>query len=123
MFTTTKAFSGFSVDDVPKARNFYRDTLGLKVTDIRDMLLLHIGDGRRILVYPKGDHQPATYTILNFPVPDVAQAVDDLVARGVPIEGFPGTAADDKGIVRGGGPDIAYFRDPAGNILAVLQGE
>jgi len=121
MFENTKAFSGFAVDDVTAAKTFYGDTLGLNVSEENGMLRLHIAGGGDILVYPKPDHTPAAYTILNFPVDDIDQAVDALIARGVLFERFDGFDADDKGIVRGNGPDIAWFKDPAGNVLSVLQ--
>jgi catechol 2,3-dioxygenase-like lactoylglutathione lyase family enzyme len=123
MFEHTKAFSGFSVDDIPKAKQFYSETLGLRVTEEYGMLQLHIEGDRNILVYPKPDHTPATFTILNFPVDDIDAAVDELVARGVRFEKYD--EVDEKGILRGRklnrGPDIAWFTDPAGNILSVLQ--
>ena len=121
MFTNTKAFSGFAVDDVEKAREFYEGTLGLKVTEENGMLTLHIAGDRPTLVYPRPDHTPAEYTILNFPVDDVEQAVDELGARGVQFERYEGFDQDDKGIFRGGGPLIAWFTDPAGNVLSVIQ--
>lgn len=123
MFADTKAFSGFSVDDVQKAKEFYGQTLGLDVTEANGMLELHIAGGTRIIVYPKPNHTPATFTILNFPVKDVEQAVDDLTSRGVRFEIYRegGLVTDDKGIFRGGGPKIAWFTDPAGNILSVLE--
>jgi catechol 2,3-dioxygenase-like lactoylglutathione lyase family enzyme len=121
MFTNTKAFSGFAVDDVGKAREFYEGTLGLKVTEENGMLTLHIAGDRPTLVYPRPDHTPAEYTILNFPVDDVEQAVDELSARGVQFERYEGFEQDDKGIFRGGGPLIAWFTDPAGNVLSVIQ--
>lgn len=123
MFRDTKAFSSFSVDDVGRARAFYGDTLGLEVTDENGMLTLHLAGAGRVLVYPKGDHAPATYTVLNFPVDDIERAVDDLVAAGVTFERYEGTPVetDAKGIFRGGGPLIAWFTDPAGNILSVLE--
>jgi catechol 2,3-dioxygenase-like lactoylglutathione lyase family enzyme len=120
MFTDTKAFSGFAVDDVEKARAFYGDTLGLRVSEEHGMLTLHLAGDRDVLVYPKPDHTPATYTILNFPVDDVDAAVDELTSRGVTFERYDGMDQDEKGIMRGQGPDIAWFRDPAGNILSVL---
>jgi catechol 2,3-dioxygenase-like lactoylglutathione lyase family enzyme len=120
MFTDTKAFSGFAVDDVEKARAFYGDTLGLRVSEEHGMLTLHLAGDRDVLVYPKPDHTPATYTILNFPVDDVDAAVDELISRGVTFERYDGMDQDEKGIMRGQGPDIAWFRDPAGNILSVL---
>ncbi|WKU07234.1 VOC family protein [Micromonospora sp. HUAS LYJ1] len=113
------AFNGFSVDDIPAARRFYGETLGLDVYEEYGMLHLRLAGGREVLVYPKPEHQPATYTILNFPVDDIEQAVDMLVGRGVRFEAYD--HVDAKGIYRGEGPPIAWFRDPAGNILSVLQ--
>jgi catechol 2,3-dioxygenase-like lactoylglutathione lyase family enzyme len=121
MFTNTKAFSGFAVDDVEKAREFYEGTLGVKVTEENGMLTLHIAGDRPTLVYPRPDHTPAEYTILNFPVDDVEQAVDELTARGVQFEHYEGFEQDDKGIFRGEGPLIAWFKDPAGNVLSVIK--
>lgn len=122
MFKDTKAFPGFSVNDIPAARQFYSETLGLEVTEEHGMLTLHIAGGAGILVYPKGDqHVPATYTILNFPVDDIDAAVDELASRGVSVERYEGMEQDARGIARGGGPAIAWFKDPAGNILSVLQ--
>ncbi|MET8349399.1 MULTISPECIES: VOC family protein [unclassified Micromonospora] len=124
MFTDTKAFSGFSVDDTGRAERFYGETLGLRVT--RDdamggLLTLHIAGDRPVLVYPKNDHTPATYTVLNFPVDDIDRAVDGLIARGVHFARYDGMPQDEKGVMRGQGPAIAWFTDPAGNILSVLQ--
>lgn len=123
MFKDIKAFSGFSVDDLEKAKQFYGQTLGLDVSETNDLLQLHIAGGTTILVYPKDNHVPATFTILNFPVTDIEQAVDELTARGVRFEQYnlPGLVTDEKGIARGGGPNIAWFTDPAGNILSVLE--
>jgi catechol 2,3-dioxygenase-like lactoylglutathione lyase family enzyme len=121
MFTETKAFSGFAVDDVEKARAFYGDALGLRTSEEHGMLTLHLAGDRDVLVYPKPDHTPATYTILNFPVDDVDAAVDELTSRGVTFERYDGMGQDEKGIMRGQGPDIAWFRDPAGNVLSVLK--
>jgi catechol 2,3-dioxygenase-like lactoylglutathione lyase family enzyme len=123
MFEKTEAFSGFAVPDVEAAKRFYGDTLGISVTEEEGMLSLHIAGGRDVLVYPKPDHAPANYTILNFPVPDVERAVDELAARGVEFEHYPQMEADtdDKGIFRGGRPLIAWFTDPAGNILSVIE--
>ncbi len=123
MFENTKAFSGFAVDDLQKAREFYKGTLGLKVSAENDLLTLHLAGDRDTFIYPKPDFEPATYTILNFPVGDIDQAVDDLVARGVRFERYDGFDQDEKGILRAqdGGPAIAWFTDPAGNILAVLE--
>jgi catechol 2,3-dioxygenase-like lactoylglutathione lyase family enzyme len=122
MFTDTKAFSGFAVADIEAARAFYADTLGIEVTEEHGLLTLHLAGGDRpTLIYPKPDHKPATYTILNFPVDDIEAAVDELVARGVTIERYEGMAQDERGIMRAGGPYIAWFTDPAGNVLSVLQ--
>ena len=121
MFGTTKAFSGFSVDDIDAARKFYGETLGLRVSEEYGMLSLHIAGERDILVYPKPDHTPATFTILNFPVDDIEKAVDELAERGVRFERYDDSNTDEKGIYRGQGPLIAWFKDPAGNILSVLQ--
>ena len=122
MFASSKAFSGFAVDDLETARRFYEDTLGLKVSMEHGLLTLHLAVGRDTLVYEKPDFAPATYTILNFPVDDVETAVDELVAGGVSFERYDGFEQDDKGISRrDDGPPIAWFTDPAGNILAVLE--
>lgn len=121
MFENTKAFSGFAVDDLEAAKKFYGETLGLKTSEHHGLLTLHLAGGRDTLVYPKPDHAPATYTILNFAVDDIDAAVDELVSRGVQPERYGGLGQDDKGINRAGGPYIAWFKDPAGNILAVLQ--
>src|SRR5215210_284870 len=121
MFENTRAFSGFSVDDVPEARKFYGETLGLRVSEEYGMLSLHIAGEWDILVYPKSDHTPATFTILNFPVDDIDKAVDELAERGVRFERYEDSEQDEKGIHRGGGPLIAWFKDPAGNILSVIQ--
>ena len=121
MFENTKAFSGFSVDDVPEAKKFYSETLGLRVSEEYGMLWLHIAGERDILVYPKPDHAPASFTILNFPVDDIEEAVDKLVGRGVRFERYDGAEQDEKGIFHGGGPLIAWFKDPAGNVLSVIQ--
>ena len=121
MFENTKAFSGFSVDDIPRAKQFYGETLGVRVSEEHGMLTLHIAGERDTLVYPKDDHTPASFTILNFPVDDIEKAVDELTSRGVVFERYPGTDTDEKGIFRGGGPLIAWFKDPAGNVLSVIQ--
>jgi catechol 2,3-dioxygenase-like lactoylglutathione lyase family enzyme len=121
MLGNSKAFTGFSVDDIAKARQFYGETLGLRVTEENGLLTLHLAGDRNTLVYPKDDHTPATFTILNFPVEDVDKAVDELAARGVRFERYEGADQDEKGIHRGGGPLIAWFKDPAGNILSVIQ--
>jgi predicted enzyme related to lactoylglutathione lyase len=121
MFENTKAFSGFSVDDLEAAKKFYGEVLGLKTSVRYGLLTLHLAGGRDTLVYPKPDHAPATYTILNFAVDDIDAAVDELISRGVELEKYDGVGQDDQGINRAGGPYIAWFKDPAGNILAVLQ--
>jgi catechol 2,3-dioxygenase-like lactoylglutathione lyase family enzyme len=126
MFKDTKAFSGFSVDDIPRAKEFYGETLGLRVSEEQEgFLQLHIADDHDILVYPKPDHSPAGFTILNFPVDDIEVAVDGLAERGVRFERYTGTdlETDEKGIFRGAGPLIAWFKDPAGNVLAVIQSQ
>jgi len=123
MFEHTKAFSGFSVDDIPAAQRFYGDTLGLKVSEANGMLTLHIAGERDTIVYPKPNHTPAEFTILNFPVDDITRAVDQLTERGVAFERYEGTPmeTDEKGVFRGGGPLIAWFKDPAGNVLSVIE--
>ncbi|MBA4866719.1 VOC family protein [Streptomyces sp. PSKA54] len=121
MFGTTRAYSGFSVDDIDAARKFYSETLGLRVSKENDLLTLHIAGDRDILVYPKPDHTPATYTILNFPVDDIDAAVDELSRRGVKFERYDHIETDEKGVFRGDGPVIAWFTDPAGNVLSVIE--
>jgi catechol 2,3-dioxygenase-like lactoylglutathione lyase family enzyme len=122
MFTKTKAFSSFAVPDLDAARSFYGETLGLEVSDGPEgVLALEIEGGQTILVYPKPNFTPATYTVLNFPVDDVDAAVDELTGRGVEFERYEGFDQDERGIARGNGPDIAWFKDPAGNILSVLK--
>ena len=124
MLGDVKAFSGFAVDDIEKARAFYEDTLGVRTTEEHGLLTLHLAGGARpTLIYPKPDFTPATYTILNFPVEDVEAAVDELTSRGVKFERYEGMGQDEKGIMRGQGPDIAWFTDPAGNILSVLKAD
>jgi len=124
MFANTPAFSGFAVDDIDAARTFYGETLGLDVKDgPMGVLNVELAGGRPTMIYPKPDFTPATYTILNFAVEDVDAAVDELAARGVQMERYEGFEQDDKGIARGQGPDIAWFKDPAGNILSVLKPE
>jgi catechol 2,3-dioxygenase-like lactoylglutathione lyase family enzyme len=123
VFADTKAFSGFAVPDIAAAKAFYGGTLGIEVSEENGLLTLHLGRGERpTLIYPKPDHRPANYTILNFQVDDVEKAVDELTAKGVEMERYEGFDQDEKGIMRGNGPDIAWFTDPAGNILAVLHG-
>ncbi|MEE1751568.1 VOC family protein [Streptomyces sp. SP18CS02] len=121
MFGSVKAFSGFSVDDIEAARKFYGETLGLRVSEQNGLLTLHIAGDRDTLIYPKPDHAPATFTVLNFPVPDIEAAVDELAGKGVRFERYEQLPTDDRGIFRGGGPLIAWFTDPAGNVLSVLQ--
>jgi len=124
MLSKSAAFSGFAVDDIDDARAFYADTLGLTV-ELNDMGILDIalGSGAHVIAYPKPDHVPAGFTILNFPVDDVEAAVDELNSRGVVTKIYDDTefGGDEKGISRGSGPDIAWFRDPAGNVLSVLK--
>jgi catechol 2,3-dioxygenase-like lactoylglutathione lyase family enzyme len=124
MLGDKKAFSGFAVDDLDKARQFYGETLGVNVEvldETNGLLSLHLAGGRDTLVYLKPDFEPATYTILNFEVEDVEKTVDELTGLGVEFERYEGFEQDDKGIARGQGPDIAWFKDPAGNILSVLK--
>lgn len=121
MFANTRAFSGFAVGDLPEAQKFYGEVLGIPTSESNGLLTLHLAGGRDTLVYLRPGHVPAAYTILNFPVDDIDAAVDELSARGVTFERYDGLDQDGKGISRGRGPDIAWFRDPAGNILAVLQ--
>jgi predicted enzyme related to lactoylglutathione lyase len=122
MFESTRAFSGFAVDDIGKAKDFYEGTLGLRVSETHGLLVLHLAGDRDTLVYPKPDHAPATYTILNFAVDDIDEAVTELERRGVRFERYEGFEQDERGISRSpDGPPIAWFTDPAGNILAVLE--
>ncbi len=124
MLKASHAFSGFSTNDIDKAREFYGRTLGLDVSEDHGILSLHLGGGADVLIYPKANHAPATFTVLNFPVDDVDRTVDELAKRGVRFEIYsePGIKTDAKGISRGnGGPTIAWFKDPAGNILSVLD--
>jgi catechol 2,3-dioxygenase-like lactoylglutathione lyase family enzyme len=121
MFENTRAFSGFAVDDVQKARDFYAETLGLKTSEEHGLLTLHLAGDRDTIIYLKPDYAPATYTVLNFPVDDIDQAVDELAKRGVEFERYDGFEQDEKGVFRDEGPYIAWFKDPAGNILSVLQ--
>ena len=124
MFKETKAFSGFSVNDIQKAKQFYQDILGLEVSESMGVLTLHIAGGSRIIIYPKSNHVPATFTVLNFPVSNVEKAVDDLTKLGIRFEQYTGDIqTNEKGILKGNDrdPDIAWFKDPAGNILSVLQ--
>ena len=125
MLAESKAFSGFAVDDLAKAKEFYGDTLGLDAEIVDGgpgLMTLHLPGDRDTFVYLKPDFEPATYTILNFPVDDIDAAVDDLTSRGVAFERYDDTEQDEKGIARGPVPQIAWFKDPAGNVLSVLQG-
>jgi predicted enzyme related to lactoylglutathione lyase len=125
MFEESRAFSSFSVDDIVKAKAFYGQTLGLDVAENPEMgglLTLHLAGGNDVMIYSKDDHMPATFTVLNFPVNDVEEAVDELTDRGVRFEQYTGQLqTDEKGIFRGGGPLLAWFKDPAGNILSVIE--
>jgi catechol 2,3-dioxygenase-like lactoylglutathione lyase family enzyme len=121
MIDATKAFSGFSVRDTAEAKAFYTDVLGLQVGEQNGMLSIQLGDGRRVLVYPKGPaHEPASFTVLNFPVPDVDAVVDDLTDKGVTFLQYEGMT-DEKGVNRKGGPVIAWFTDPSGNVMSVIE--
>jgi catechol 2,3-dioxygenase-like lactoylglutathione lyase family enzyme len=126
MFRDSHAFSGFSTNDLAKTRAFYAETLGLEVTDENGMINLHLAGGGRVLIYPKDNHEPASFTVLNFPVEDIDKAADDLIAAGIQFERYEGANQDARGIARPPsseyGPPIAWFKDPAGNILSVLQG-
>jgi len=119
----SKAFSGFSANDIQKAKEFYGRTLGVDVSESNGLLTLNLSGGHKVLIYPKPNHVPATFTVLNFPVPSVDRAVDELTKRGVRFETYnePQLKTDERGIFRGGGPVIAWFKDPAGNILSVLE--
>lgn len=121
MLKDSKAFSGFAVDDIDKARAFYADTLGIETSEENGMLTLHLAGDRPTLVYPKPGHEPAGYTILNFPVDDIDGAVDGLAGRGVEFLRYDGFGQDERGIMREQGPPIAWFTDPAGNILSVIE--
>ena len=114
-------FSGFSVADIPAAKAFYSDVVGLGVEEADGMLHLDLGGGHRVLVYPKGEaHSPASFTVLNLPVDDVSAAVRELAGRGVTFERYDGMPQDDDGVMKGNGPDIAWFTDPSGNVLSVI---
>jgi len=121
MLADSRAFSGFAVPDIEQARRFYGEVLGLVVEEENGLLRLRIAGDRDIVVYPKPDHTPATYTILNFPVDDLEATVDALAQRGVVFERYQGFEQDERGILRSQGPPIAWFKDPAGNILSVIQ--
>ena len=122
MFKDAKAFSGFSVNDIQKAKEFYGQTLGLEISEAHGLLKLHLAGGTTVLIYPKPNHTPATFTILNFPVDNIEEAVGRLTKSGVRFERYEGDLkTDENGVFRGGGPLIAWFKDPAGNILSVLE--
>ncbi len=123
MLRDSKAFSGFATNDLDAAQRFYGETLGLdvEVWDEGNLLALHLAGGRDTLIYNKPDFEPAGYTILNFPVDDIDGVVKELTARGVTFERYDGFSQDEQGIARGEGPDIAWFKDPAGNVLSVLK--
>ena len=125
MLGQSKAFSGFSVNDTQKAKDFYGRTLGLEVSEEHGLLKLHLAGGTNVLIYPKPNHVPATFTVLNFPVDNVDKAVDELTNLGVRFEVYtePNPKTDQRGVFRGGGPVIAWFKDPAGNILSILQNQ
>ena len=125
MLENSKAFSGFSVDDIGTAKDFYSNTLGLRVTEANGILSLHFAGEQRTIVYPKPNHTPAEFTILNFPVDDIEATVDQLTERGVRFEHYEGTPmeTDPKGVFRGGGPLIAWFKDPAGNVLSLIDSD
>jgi len=121
MVTYGTPFSGFSVADIPAAKAFYADVVGLEVTESDGMLQLALGDGHHVLVYPKGEaHTPASFTVLNLPVEDVSAAVRELAERGVSFERYDGMPQDEDGVMKGNGPDIAWFTDPSGNVLSVI---
>jgi len=121
MVDASKAFSGFAVDDLAKAKQFYGETLGMELSERYGMLTLRVAGGAEVLVYPKPDHVPASFTVLNFPVDDVEAAVDELTAAGVEFVRYEGNRQDERCIHRGGGPLIAWFTDPAGNVLSVVE--
>jgi predicted enzyme related to lactoylglutathione lyase len=121
MLGGSKAFSGFAVDDIGAARRFYEEVLGLDVSEKNGLLSLELAGGTNVLVYPKEKHTPASFTVLNFPVDDIDAAVDELVRRGVRMERYAGMPADERGVMREAGPYIAWFTDPAGNVMSVLQ--
>src|SRR5215211_4738741 len=120
MIGTQPAFSGFSAADIAAERSFYTDTLGVTLREEMGALNLELAGGQRVFIYPKPNHEPATFTVLNFEVPDIDAAVDELTSRGVQFERYEGMDQDAKGVMRGGGPLIAWFKDPAGNILSVI---
>jgi catechol 2,3-dioxygenase-like lactoylglutathione lyase family enzyme len=121
MLRDSKAFSGFSVDDTRQAKEFYGGTLGLEVSEAHGLVTLHLGSGVTVLVYPKRNHAPATFTVLNFPVADIEETVDRLTRAGVRFEQYDGDLKTDQKAIRRGDPLIAWFKDPAGNIVSVLE--
>ena len=121
MLRDSHGFSGFSTNDIPKAKAFYADTLGLQITEANGMLTLEFAGGGRVIIYPKPDHQAATFTVLNLPVADIDAAVDGLTRAGITFERYEGAGQDERGIARAYPPPIAWFKDPAGNILSVIQ--
>ena len=123
MLKESKAFSGFSVNDIQKAKDFYGRTLGLQVSESHGLLTLQLAGGNQVLIYPKVNRAPATFTVLNFPVENVDESVDELAKRGVRFEIYDESdiKTDEKGIMRGNGPTIAWFKDPAGNVLSVIE--
>ena len=123
MFKNSHAFSSFSVDDLSKAKDFYGKTLGLDVSEIAEMevLMVDFPNGAKVMIYPKDNHKPATFTVLNFPVDDIEQAVDELISKGITFEQYKEFKTDEKGISRVWGQEIAWFKDPAGNIISVLK--
>ena len=123
MLKGSKAFSGFSVNDIQKAKDFYGRTLGLQVSESHGLLTLQLAGGNKVVIYPKVNHAPATFTVLNFPVENVDESVDELAKRGVRFEIYDESdiKTDEKGIMRGNGPTIAWFKDPAGNVLSVIE--
>jgi len=121
MLRDSRAFSGFSSNDVAKAKAFYAEKLGLEVTEDHSILTLNLAGGGKVIVYPKPNHEPATFTVLNFPVKDIEGTIDSLAKAGIQFERYEGMDQDPRGISRGEGPRIAWFKDPAGNILSVIQ--
>ena len=123
MLKESKAFSGFSANDIQKAKDFYGRTLGLQVSESHGVLTLQLAGGNKVVIYPKVNHAPATFTVLNFPVENVDESVDELAQRGVRFEIYDESdiKTDEKGIMRGNGPTIAWFKDPAGNVLSVIE--
>ena len=123
MLKESKPFGGFSVNDIQKAKDFYGRTLGLQVSESHGLLTLQLAGGNKVLIYPKVNHAPATFTVLNFPVENVDDSVDELAQRGVRFEIYDESdiKTDEKGIMRGNGPTIAWFKDPAGNVLSVIE--